>query len=305
MILNLNQLLQKAKKQNTKTIAIAAADDKYVMTAIAKAKELGLIAPIFIGDSSNIKAIAKEINFKISEKEIIHKNNVNASCEEAVQLVLNGTANLIMKGLVPTKTLLQHITAQKNGLLNSEILSHLAIFESPNYPKLFGLTDAAMNIAPDLKEKALIIKNAVNTFHLLGIKTPKVAILAAVEKVNPKMQATTDAALLKEMAHKNIFGNCLIDGPLALDIALSKEAANHKNITSTVAGDTDILIAPDINSGNILYKALSFLGNAKCAAIITGSKAPIVLTSRADTEDTKFYSIVLGVLTSNLNSNGH
>lgn len=298
MIQSLNELLEQAKKQNIKKLAIAAAEDKYVMIAIAKAKKLGLIAPIFIGNKHKIIETAKEVGISISSKEIVDSPNANQSCIEAVKMVAEGKADLLMKGLVSTGVLLKHVVSKEYGLLSGKLLSHLAIFESPSYHKLIGLSDAAMNIAPTLEEKAGILQNAAGAFRAIGINIPKVAMLTAVEKVNPKMEATTDAAIIKVMAERGQLGKCIVDGPLALDNAISADAAKHKGIDSPVAGDADILITPDLNSGNILYKSLSFLGNARCAAIIVGSIAPIVLTSRADSEETKFLSIALGVLTS-------
>jgi phosphate butyryltransferase len=295
MISNLSLLLEEATRKNTKVLAIAAAEDKYVMNAILKAKELGLIKPIYIGNQDKIQSIATSLDISITSNEIIHCPDSTEACIKAVKMVSEGKADLLMKGLVSTGTLLKQVVSKEYGLLSGKLLSHLAIFESPNYHKLLGLTDAAMNIAPSLDDKAAILENAIRAFHAIGIVEPKAAVLAAVEKVNPKMPATTDAIKLKELRIKG----CTIDGPFALDNAISKEAAAHKGITGIVAGDADILLAPDLNSGNVLYKSLSFLGNARCAAIIVGSKVPIVLTSRADAEETKFLSIALAVLTSN------
>ena len=296
MISTLNQLLQEAKNKTTKKLVIAAAEDKYVLNAIAMAEKEGLINPIYVGDSNKIAMLSEELNISIAPSSIIDIKDSNKACEKAVRLVSEGKADLLMKGLVSTGTLLKHVISKEYGLLSGTLLSHLAVFESPNYHKLLGLSDAAMNISPSINEKAGIINNAVSVFHSLGISIPKTAILTAVEKVNPKMPATTDAVALKGMCERKELDNCIVDGPLALDNAISKEAAMHKGIDSPVAGDADILIAPDINTGNVLYKALSFLGNARCAAIITGSKAPIILTSRADSEETKFLSIALGVM---------
>lgn len=296
MIETLTQLLSKAQKASTKTLAIAAAEDKYVLNAIAKAKHNNLIIPIYVGNKELIKSLAKDLGLKIEDHEIIHEENNDLACMHAVKLVSSGKADLLMKGLVSTGILLKHVVNKEYGLLSGSLLSHLAIFESPKYHKLIGVTDAAMNIAPNIDEKTAIMMNAVHVFHALGYNKPKVALLTAVEKVNPKIKATLDAEQIKLNASKEITDLCFIDGPLALDNAISKEAAEHKNIGGPVAGDADILLAPDLNSGNILYKSLSFLGEAKCAAIITGSIAPIILTSRADTEETKFLSIALGVL---------
>ncbi|MBN2484823.1 MAG: bifunctional enoyl-CoA hydratase/phosphate acetyltransferase [Bacteroidales bacterium] len=298
MIKSLKELPQLAKQKQVKTLAIAAAEDASVMNAIIKAKELGLIAPIFIGNKQKIEAIASEFSIKISPSEIIHSEDEAKSCAIAVKMVSDGKAHILMKGMVQTATLLKQVVNKEFGLLSGKLLSHLALFESVYYHKIFGLTDAAMNIAPTLDEKASIVENAVEAFIKLGVENPKVALLAAVEKVNPKMQATTDAAILKIMNERKQLAHCIIDGPLALDNAISREAAAQKGISGPVAGDADILVAPDINTGNAIYKCLPFLGGASCAAIITGSKAPIVLTSRADSEETKFLSIALGVLTS-------
>lgn len=299
MITKLEELIPLAKKKGTKRLAVAAAEDIYVLNAIHNATELGLIAPIFIGSKANILSSAKTAGVNIHEKDIIDRASPDLASKEAVSLVANGQAEILMKGQVSTNILLKHVVSKEYGLLSGNLLSHLAIFESPLYHKLFGLSDAAMNIAPDLSEKKDILANAVSAFHSLGIQNPKVALLAAVEKVNPKMKTTLDAAALKVMSERGQIGRCIVDGPLALDNAISSEAARHKQIVSDVAGDADILIAPDIDSGNILYKSLSFLGNTKCAAIILGSISPIVLTSRADSEENKFLSITLGVLTSN------
>jgi phosphate butyryltransferase len=298
MITKLEELIPLAKEKGTKRLAVAAAEDIYVLNAIHNATELGLIAPIFIGSKTNILSAAKTAGVPIHEKDILDFASPDLASKEAVKLVANGQAEILMKGQVSTNILLKHVISKEYGLLSGNLLSHLAIFESPSYHKLFGLSDAAMNIAPDLTEKKDILTNAVSAFHSIGVQNPKIALLAAVEKVNPKMATTLDAAALKVMCERGQIAGCIVDGPLALDNAISSEAARQKKIVSEVAGDADILIVPDIDSGNILYKSLSFLGNTKCAAIILGSKSPIVLTSRADSEENKFLSITLGVLTS-------
>jgi phosphate butyryltransferase len=198
-----------------------------------------------------------------------------------------------MKGMVTTGMLMKAVLDKGNGLMLGSLLSHIAFFESPYYHKLICVTDAALNIAPDLQEKAGIINNAVNALHRLGIALPKVGILAAVETVNPKMEATVHAAMLVAMQKRNQIRGCLIDGPLALDNAISAEAAHHKGIVSEVAGDADILLAPEITSGNILYKSLIFLGGAVTAAMVVGASVPVVLTSRSDSDKSKFLYIAL------------
>ncbi|MBN1115825.1 MAG: bifunctional enoyl-CoA hydratase/phosphate acetyltransferase [Bacteroidales bacterium] len=297
MISTLNTLLDKAKKSSTKKLAIAAAHDIYVLSAINTAHKLGLIAPIFVGNKEEIIKAASEAKINIDSSNIVDTPDSDTACAKAVQLVHSGHADILMKGLVSTGTLLKHVVSKEYGLVDNQLLSHLAVFESPMYHKLLGVTDAAMNIAPSLEEKKSIINNAINAFREFGIEKPKVALLTAVEKVNVKMPATIEAAELKAIFLSEN-KPCYVDGPLALDNAISKKAAEHKNIGGPVAGDADILVAPDIEAGNILYKSLSFLGKSRCAAIVLGSKAPIVLTSRADNEETKFFSIVLGVLLS-------
>jgi phosphate butyryltransferase len=225
--------------------------------------------------------------------ELVHEPDKQKACEKAVELVRNGKGQILMKGLVSTGLLVKAILSKENGLLRGSLLSHVAFFESPHYHKIFCVTDAALNISPDITEKADIIRNAVGVYHALGIKQPRVAALAAVETVNPKMDATVHAALLAAMQKRNQITGCLIDGPLALDNAISADAAAHKGITSDVAGNADILLTPDLNCGNILYKSLNFLGGSVTAAMVVGASVPVVLTSRADSDTSKFLSIAL------------
>lgn len=298
-ISQLNDLLDQAKKLRPQQLVVAVAEDRYILNAINRAKQLNLVNPIYVGDKTKLIKLFDELKLEYNDKEIIHETVPEAACKTAVKLVDEGKADILMKGLISTKTLLKLVVSDEFNLIDNSLLSHLAIFESPFYPKLLGVTDAAMNITPTLNEKVMIIENAVSVFNNLKIDTPKVALITAVEVVNSKLNATTDAAVIKVMNERGQIKNCLIDGPLALDNAISKEAAEHKGIKSQVAGDVDILVTPDLNSGNILYKSLAFLGNAKCAALITGAKIPIVLTSRSDNEETKFFSIVLGIIASN------
>lgn len=198
-----------------------------------------------------------------------------------------------MKGAVGTGTLMKAVLNKEYGLRSGDTLSHMAVFESPYYHKLLGVTDAAMNVSPDLETKIAIIKNAIEVFHKLDCPNPKVAIVGSVETVNPRMEATMHAATISMMNYRKQIRGCVIDGPLAIDNAVSRKSAELKDITSDVAGDTDIIIAPDIDSGNILYKTLNFLGGAVSAAVIMGAMAPIVLTSRSDSDRSKFLSIAL------------
>ncbi len=211
----------------------------------------------------------------------------------SVKLIHDGHADILMKGHLSTALMLKGVLNKDWGLRNKPLLSHFAIFDIPQYHKLLAITDVAMNIAPNLQDKIGIINNAVDFFHKLNVPKPKIAALAAVEMVNEKMQATLDAALLSIMQRRGQIRNCIIDGPLAFDNAISFESKEHKGITGPVAGDADILLVPDIEAGNVLYKSFVFFANAKVASVVVGASAPIVLTSRADNEDTKLNSIML------------
>jgi phosphate butyryltransferase len=290
---SLEKLVDLARKKGTKKLVVAVAEDDDVLSAVSKAKENGFIEPLLIGDKNHIREAAKKAGFDISAIEIIHEPVPANACSVAAHMIAERKAKILMKGMVSTYILMKAFLDKELGLTKGNLLSHVALFESPYYHKLICVTDAAMNIAPDVNEKVIIIQNAVELYHALGISMPKVGILAAVETVNPKMEATIHAAIFKAMNQRHQITGCVIDGPFALDNAVSAEAALHKNIISDVAGDADILVAPDINSGNILYKSLNFLGGAVTAAIITGGAVPVVLTSRADSEKSKFLSIAL------------
>jgi len=282
-----------AKAKRKRKIAVAMAGDYDVLEALKNAEEYDIIDPIFVGVQSKIETISKEIGYDISKHEIINVEDRFEASLRATQLIRDGEADLLMKGLVSTGILLKAVVNKEHGLRTGSIISHVAIFETPQYHKLLGITDAAMNVAPTFEDKISIIKNAVQVFHKLGEPNPKVAVCGAVETVNQRMESTMHAATLSMMNKRDQITGCLIDGPLALDNAISKKAAQVKNIHSDVAGDVDIVVAPDINGANFLYKSLIFLGAANAAAVIMGAKVPIVLTSRADSEKIKFNSIAL------------
>ena len=296
MIKKISDLYEIAsKKQDKKKLALAVADDLHSLEAVYIAYKKNIIIPILIGDKPAIKLIAEQKNFDISEIEIIDEANKIKAVKLAVTLVSSKKADILMKGNVPTAVLLRAVLNDEWGLKTGNLLSHLAVFELEKYHKLISLTDVAMNISPNLKEKAGIVANSANYLNKIGIKKPKVAAIAAVELVNEKMQATVDAAILSKMAQRGQIQNCTIDGPLAFDNAMSKESAEHKKIISEVAGDADILLVPNIETGNVLYKSFAFNG-ANPASLILGAKAPIVLTSRSDSEQTKLNSIVLAAV---------
>jgi phosphate butyryltransferase len=293
MIKKLSALIQAAKSGKKSRIAVAGAADLPVLEAVRAATEAGIVQPLLVGDRRGIEEMAAEIGMDVSKTEIIDIADPAGAAAKAVSLVREDAAQILMKGFVATEVLLRAVLNKENGLPTGKLLSHAGIFESPHYPKLFCVTDAAMNIAPTLEEKAVILHNAVSLFHKLGEENPKVAVVAAVETVNPKMEPTIHAAMLAQMNRRGQIRGCLVDGPLALDNAVSEEAAAHKNIAGEVAGHADIILVPDIEAGNVLYKSLVFLGGALTAGIVIGAKAPIVLTSRADSQQSKLYSIAL------------
>ncbi len=296
MIKHISDFNDNIKKQKgTKRLILASAADEHSLDAVFKASEKNIIEPVLLGDKNKIIEICKDKGYDYSSAEIIHYQDNNKAVKESVRLIKEGKGNILMKGYTSTATLLKAILNDKDGLKDAPLLSHFALFELSNYHKLIGLTDVAMNIAPDLKEKVGIIGNAVTYMHKIGYKKPKVAVIGAVELVNEKMPATIDAAILSKMAQRNQISGCIIDGPLAFDNAMSKKSAEHKGIISNVAGDADLLVMPNIEAGNVLYKSLAFSG-AKLAAVILGALVPVVLTSRSDTEESKLNSIILAAV---------
>lgn len=293
---NFNEILAKIKSQENKRIlAVAAAEDEPVLRAVVKAKEEGLCDAILVGDQEKIEGILKEEGLTSSFK-IIHEEDPKEAAIMAASLVREKKADILMKGLVDTKSLLQAVLHKEKGLATGNLISHVSVFEVPGFHRLLFITDAAMNTYPDLMEKKKILDNAVTFIRTLGIDEPKVAVICAVEVVNPNMPATIDAAALSKMNHRGQIKNCIVDGPLALDNALSEEAAKHKNIMSPVAGKADLFLMPNIESGNVLYKALTFTTKSKTGGLLLGASAPVVLTSRADSFESKLHAIALAVL---------
>lgn len=276
-------------------IAIVAAHDDNVLASIKEVYEKGFVEPILIGDKEKIFRIADEVGLDISQMAIVKEMDDYHSARLAVNMVNNKETDILMKGYIHTSELLKAVLDKENGLRTRNVISHLCIFEVESYEKLIFISDAGINIRPELKQKAEIIQNSVNVAIALGIERPKVAVLSAVEVVNPSIESTIDAAALSKMAQRGQIVNCSVDGPLAMDNAINLDAALHKHIDSDVAGDADILIVPNIESGNILVKTLSFLYKAKSCSILTGAKVPLVVTSRADDSITKYYSILLSL----------
>lgn len=296
--MKLEYLIDQAAGQPKKTVAVAVAEDHEVIEAVAKAIKLQLAQFRLYGNQEKIMGMLQEHGLQTSEHvEVIAAMSNAEAAELSVKAVRNGEADVLMKGNIPTANILKAVLNKEWGLRKGSVLSHVAAFEVPNYDRLIFVTDAAMNIAPDVTQKAAIIQNTVEVAQAIGIDLPKVAPIAAVEVVNPAMRATIDAAMLTQMNRRGQIKDCIVDGPLALDNAVSQIAAEHKGIVSDVAGKADILLVPTIEAGNVLYKSLVYFADAKVGAMIAGAKAPIVLTSRADSAETKVYSLALAVAT--------
>lgn len=295
------EVLEKVKNNEMKKIAVAAAQDEPVLEAIRDAKACGLADAVLVGDKEKIVAIADKIHFDLTGIEIINEPDGTKAALKAVELVSSGKADMLMKGLLETSTILRAVLNKEVGLRTGKLMSHVAVFEVPGYDRLLFVTDAAFNMYPDLKAKIDILNNAVSVAKAVGIETPKVAPICAVEVVNPDMPATVDAAILTQMNNRGQIKGCIVDGPLATDNALSEEAAKHKKISGPVAGKADILLLPNIEAGNVMYKTLSYTTNSKNGGILVGTSAPVVLTSRADSPETKMHSIALAALVANLN----
>lgn len=299
MLTKLSELHEMARRHSRRRLVLAAAHDAHAMGAVINAHQNDLVDGIFIGDEKKIIEIGQTKGFDLSPFTIIDEPDNAKAAAMAVKMVREGEADILMKGNLGTAILLKAVLNKEYGLRTGEQISHLAVFELPAYHKLIALTDAAMNIAPEFNEKVSITRNAVGFLHKLGINQPKVAMLSAVETVNPSMKSSMDASAIAKMGDRGQIKGCIIDGPLAFDNAVSKKSAELKGINSPVAGDADLLVADDIDAANGLYKAFIYFAKAGCAAVILGAAAPIVLTSRADTDNTKLNSIALAAAAGN------
>lgn len=296
MIKSFDDVLNIAKSKSAKKVAVACAQDEPVLEAVHNAMELGIINAVLVGDKGKIENSAKTIGMDLKNCEIIDEKEKKKAAAKAVEMVSSGNADMVMKGLIDTATFLRAVLDKEKGLRTGKLLSHVAVFDVPALERIILLTDAAMNIAPDLMTKKQIIENAVHVAHAIGIEKPKVACICAVEVVNPDMQPTLDAAALSKMNDRGQIKGCIVDGPLAIDNAISMEAAKHKGISSPVAGCADIILVPNIETGNVMYKTLTYTSNAKNGGILAGAAAPVILTSRADSDESKLYSIALASL---------
>ena len=293
---NFDDLLTKLKVAKTKKLAVAVAQDEPVLEAVKAAKDRGIADAILVGDREKIEAVATKIDMDLSSFEIVHEADVKKAALKAIELVSSGQADMVMKGLVDTATFLRSVLNKEVGLRTGKLMSHVSVFEIEGIDRLILLTDAAFNTYPDLKQKVQIINNSVMVAKACGIENPKVAPVCAVEVVNPDMPATVDAALLAKMSDRGQIKGCVVDGPLALDNAWSEEAAHHKGVKGEVAGKADIIMLPNIETGNVMYKTLTYASNSRNGGLLVGTSAPVILTSRADSFETKVNSIALAAV---------
>jgi phosphotransacetylase len=290
------RLLERCKTIEAVPTAVAHPCEASALIGAVEAAQAGLITPILVGPAAKIEETAKAANVELGKFEIVDAAHSLDSAKKAVELVRAGRAEVLMKGSLHSDELLSAIVSRDGGLRTGRRISHVFVMDVPTYHKVLIVTDAAINIAPTLEDKVDIVQNAIDLAISLGLEKPKVAILAAVEVVNSKMPATLDAAALCKMAERGQIKGGILDGPLAFDNAISSQAAQTKGIKSAVAGDPDILLAPDLEAGNILAKQLSFLANADSAGMVLGAKVPVILTSRADSVRSRIASCAVAKL---------
>jgi len=300
MLKTFDEVLKKAKEYGPKKMAVASAGAEDVLKAVEAARKEGLADSILVGSKKEIIQIANKMDIDPTNYEIIDQLDKTEASRRAVELVRNKKASILMKGMIGTARILKAILDKEIGLRTNRMLSHVYTLQIKGYDRLLTMTDGAISISPDLKQKAQIIQNAIYYAHSMGIEKPKVAAVAALELVNPDMPATIDAACLAKMSERGQIVGGIVDGPLGFDNAISREAAKQKGVESPVSGEVDIVLVPNIESGNIFAKGLVYLANAVPAGLLLGAIAPVVLVSRSDTTQSKLYSIALGVLMSEM-----
>jgi phosphate butyryltransferase len=297
MIKRLNELVPEAKKRGPFTLSVACGEDPHTIGAVARSVQEGFVKATLVGDKEKISKVCDGHHIDPSRFEIMHEPNQQTALKIAVKLVHDGKRDFLMKGIIDTAFYMRAILDKENGLLPPNgVLSHVTVTEFPNYPKLLSVADVAVLPKPDLLQKIAMTNYCIEVAHGLGIEKPKVAIIAAVEKVNPKMEETLHAAIIAKMADRGQIKGAIVDGPFALDVAVSKECCEIKGLQSPVGGDADVLIFPCIEVGNVFFKTCTQLAGGEIAAVIAGTTVPCILTSRADSENSKYYSIALGAL---------
>jgi len=299
MITTLDQIVENVKSKPPRRLAVACGEDPHTIEAVGRACREGLVKAVLTGAKAKIEKVAAENKVDAGLFTIIDEPDPMKALAKAVARIRAGESDFLMKGLLDSSYYVRAIIDKDKGLLKpGKLLSHICVIQVPTWKKLLVCADAAVIPYPDLEAKVQILNYCIDAVRKLGIEKPKAAIICAVEKVNLKMQPTVDAAILSKMAERGQFKGALVDGPLAMDLAISKESAAIKGITSEVAGDADILLFPTIETANVFFKTCSFLAKGETAAVVAGADCPCVLTSRSDSEDTKFYSIAVGALLS-------
>ena len=293
---NMEDVIKAARKSPSSRMAVAAAGDEVVLKSVVKARKDDLVEPVLIGDKEKIKSVLGNLGKPSSDFEIVDANNDEEAAQKAVKMTAEGETDFPMKGMLSTSVILRALLNKEYGLRQDKLLSLVTLMDLHEQDHIIFMSDAGMNPNPDLSEKADIIRNAVTIARAVGYESPKVALLAAVENVSPNMPDTHDAAVLSKMQDRGQIKNCHVDGPFALDNALYESAAKHKGIGGEVAGKADIIITPDIEAGNILYKSMIVYARTPAASVVYGARVPLVLTSRADTAQTKYNSIALAKL---------
>jgi phosphate butyryltransferase len=293
---NFDELVLEAQKRPPARVAVAAADDADVLGALKQAADLGLAEGIFAGDKNLIEKIAGQVGLDLTKHTVIHATDRNEAAKLAVKAVRDGEAQILMKGFIQTGDIMRAVLDKEVGLRTGKALSHIAVVETSNYHKLALVSDGGLNIAPDLQRKIEITQNVIDMAIKLGVAVPKIAVLSALELVNPDMPSTMDAALICRAAQRGQIKGGIVDGPLAMDGAISKEAAEHKKIVSDVTGDPDGLIVPNIETGNVLLKGLQYMTGALWAGVVVGAKAPVIVLSRADHAKAKMLAIAVSRL---------
>jgi len=301
---SLDELIVAARRGGPVRVAVAAGQDPDVIEALKKAEGMGLAEGIFAGDPRKIRALAEGVGWTIPEDRILQETDDDAAARRAIALVREGRAGLLMKGKIKTSALVRAVLDKDAGLRGGRLLSQVVVFQVPGRNRLMLLTDAAINSAPSLEQKAGICRNAIEVAHAIGIETPNVALLCALELVNEDMPATVDAAALTVMNRRGQLTGAYVEGPIALDVPLSRFAAERKGIESPLVENTDIFVAPDIEAANILYRAILYFAGGESGGIVVGAKVPLILLSRAETPETKIRSIAIGILAARGQSGG-
>lgn len=296
MFRNLDDLVETSIGLGPARIAVAAGHDPDVIESLQLAREMGLAEAVLVGDRKKIEPMAAAAGLRLGPGELIHQPDESAAALQAIGLIRDGAADLLMKGKINTSVLIRAVLNREKGLRTGRQLSQVIVFQVPGIDRLMIMSDAAINLAPELAQKAEICRNAIQVAHALGIEKPNVALLCALEFVNPAMPATVDAAALTLMNRRGQLKGAYVEGPIALDVPMSRFAADRKGIETPLVENTDVFIAPDIEAANILYRAILYMAGGESGGIVVGARVPLILLSRAETPETKIRSIAIGRL---------